>query len=249
MATDQELPLFQVHDEPESIRAVANTITSSFADDPLIRWLRPLAGPWSASDPNTSKWQYRRVLRAAADGIVLSSATVTEVDREFHKDGKVCERLTVEWDAGAVALLFPPRRRCRWTLGRILLRWKVWFLDIVSSVHEKGGNDKRVKQLMDAHERVVTNVQDTYRIPDLWYLEVIAVHPCLQGRGLGRKALHSVLDHTNDEPVILECTNGDNVAFYERLGFKVIEEVELVEDGAGVKLWFMLRQGLRKQTD
>jgi hypothetical protein len=73
---------------------------------------------------------------------VLSSATVTEVDREFHKDGKVCERLTVEWDAGAVALLFPPRRRCRWTLGRILLRWKVWFLDIVSSVHEKGGNDK-----------------------------------------------------------------------------------------------------------
>jgi ribosomal protein S18 acetylase RimI-like enzyme len=102
---------------------------------------------------------------------------------------------------------------------------------------------------MDAHERVVTNVQDTYRIPDLWYLEVIAVHPCLQGRGLGRKALRSVLDHTNDEPVILECTNGDNVAFYERLGFKVVEEVELVEDGEGVKLWFMLRQGLRKQTD
>jgi ribosomal protein S18 acetylase RimI-like enzyme len=58
-----------------------------------------------------------------------------------------------------------------------------------------------------------------------------------------------VLDHTNDEPVILECTNGDNVAFYERLGFKVVEEVELVEDGEGVKLWFMLRQGLRKQTD
>lgn len=43
---------------------------------------------------------------------------------------------------------------------------------------------------MDAHERVVTNVKDTYRISDLWYLEVIAVHPYLQGRGLGKKALH-----------------------------------------------------------
>ncbi|KAH3342893.1 hypothetical protein KXV52_000530 [Aspergillus fumigatus] len=249
MATDQELPLFQVHNDPESVRAVADTITASFADDPLIRWQGPLAGSWSTSDPNTSEWQYRRVLKAVADGIVFISATVAEVDRRFHKDGKLCERSIVERDAGVVALLFPPRRRCRWTLGRILLWLKVWFLDIVSPVHEKGANDKRLKQLMDAHERVVTNVKDTYRISDLWYLEVIAVHPYLQGRGLGKKALRSVLDHTNDEPIILECTKKDNVVVYERLGFKVVEEVKLVQDGAGVKLWFMLRQGQQKQTD
>lgn len=102
---------------------------------------------------------------------------------------------------------------------------------------------------MDAHEWVVTNIKDTYRISDLWYLEVIAVHPYLQGCGLGKKALRSVLDHTNNEPIILECTKEDNVVVYERLGFKVVEEVELVQDGAGVKLWFMLQQGQQKQTD
>ncbi|KAH3252860.1 hypothetical protein KXW23_000938 [Aspergillus fumigatus] len=75
------------------------------------------------------------------------------------------------------------------------------------------------------------------------------VHPYLQGRGLRKKALRSVLDHTNDEPIILECTKKDNVVVYERLGFKVVEEVKLVQDGAGVKLWFMLRQGQQKQTD
>ncbi|KAF4256247.1 hypothetical protein KXW12_008341 [Aspergillus fumigatus] len=152
MATDQELPLFQVHNDPESVRAVADTITASFADDPLIRWLRPLAGSWSTSDSNTSKCQYRRVLKVVADGIVFISATVAEVDRRFHKDGKLCERSIVERDAG------------------------VWFLDIVSPVYEKGANDKRLKQLRDAHERVITNVKDTYRISDLWYLEYTPIY-------------------------------------------------------------------------
>lgn len=102
---------------------------------------------------------------------------------------------------------------------------------------------QRLQILMDAHNRVISNVQPKYYVPDLWYLEVIAVHPHLQGRGLGRKALCSALDHTSNGPVILECTRQDNVAFYERMGFKVVEEVELEESGAAVKLWFMLRQG------
>lgn len=102
---------------------------------------------------------------------------------------------------------------------------------------------QRLQILMDAHNRVIADVQQKYYVPDLWYLEVIAVHPHLQGRGLGRKALCSVLDHTSNGPVILECTRQDNVAFYERMGFKVVEEVELEETGAAVKLWFMLRQG------
>ncbi|BCS27820.1 GNAT family N-acetyltransferase [Aspergillus puulaauensis] len=240
MATEHQLPLFRVYDDPESLRAVANTIIFSFAQDPLIQWLRPLADLWSVTDPNTSKWQYRRVQRAVADGIVVRSAAVGEI----YKNGDVYEH-----DAGAVALFFPPRGRVRGTLGRMLLSWKLWFLGIVSPIHEKGGNEQRLQKLMDTHDRVIKDVQQKYGIPDLWYLEVIAVHPRLQGRGLGRKALCSVLAHTNNEPVILECTNWDNVAFYERLGFKVVEEVELIEGDAAVKLWFMLRQGSETQAN
>lgn len=154
MAMDQHLPLFRVYDgaltslshyiyrvcpltqestEAESLRAVANTMIFSFAEDPLIQWLRPLAGPWSITDPNTSKWQYRRVQRAVADGTVVRSASVGEI----YKNGDVYEH-----DAGAVALLFPPRDHVRWTLDRMLLSWKLWFLDIFSPIYEKGGNEQ-----------------------------------------------------------------------------------------------------------
>lgn len=105
--------------------------------DPVISWLRPLANPWSVTDPNTTKWQYRRVQRAVADGIVLRSLAVREIRQKLHKDGDVYEH-----DAGAVALLYPPRGRVRWALGRMLLSWKLWFLDMVRPVYEKGGNEQ-----------------------------------------------------------------------------------------------------------
>lgn len=108
----------------------------------MIYWLRPLADPWSVIDPNTSKWQYRRVQRAVAEGIVLRGATVSEIGQGFEKDGEAYEGLNVEQDAGAVALLFPPRGRCRWSLGSILLLWKLWFLDILRPVYERGANEK-----------------------------------------------------------------------------------------------------------
>jgi ribosomal protein S18 acetylase RimI-like enzyme len=84
--------------------------------------------------------------------------------------------------------------------------------------------------------------------PKLWYLEVIAVHPSLQSRGLGGAVMRAILEQVAGNPIFLECTRQENIAFYEGFGFKTIEEVELAdtpahanEDGK-LKYWVMVRE-------
>jgi predicted N-acetyltransferase YhbS len=77
----------------------------------------------------------------------------------------------------------------------------------------------------------------------LWYLEVIAVHPALKSRGLGGGVMRWILDQVEGQPIYLECTRRGNVLFYQSFGFRVVEEVELVDDEDGQKLvyWVMIR--------
>ncbi|KAL4988796.1 hypothetical protein BDW68DRAFT_186866 [Aspergillus falconensis] len=258
MTTGQRLPLFRVYDEPRSIRAVANTITTSFAHDPLITWLRPRVPPWTRIETETFKWQYRRVQQAVAEGIVLKSGPPAEMDRLFPArtaasgdaepkvPGSVVEEGRSEnedgdEDAGVVVLLFPQRHQ-KWTFERLLLLCKLRLLDIFRPVHEKGTKQQRLEAMMDSHDKAIDRIKKLRRLHDFWYLEVVAVHPALQGRSLGKKAVASVLDYINHEPIVLECTSESNVPFYQKLGFEVVEEVELVEGGEAVRLWFMLRQ-------
>ncbi|KAL6230958.1 hypothetical protein BDW75DRAFT_234007 [Aspergillus navahoensis] len=265
MTTGQRLPLFRVHDEPRSIRAVANTLTTSFAHDPLITWLRPRVPPWTTIQTETFKWQYRRVQRAVAEGIILKSGPTAQIDGLFPArtaessdtepkvQGSVVDKSRSEnedraedEDAGVVVLLFPPLKRQKWTLERLLLLCKLRVLDTFRPVHEKGTKQQRLEMMMNSHDTVIDRIKKLDRLHDLWYLEVVAVHPALQGRSLGKKAMASVLDYVNHDPIVLECTSESNIPFYQKLGFKVVEEVELIEDGEAVRLWFMLRQASGK---
>ncbi|GKZ26510.1 hypothetical protein AbraIFM66951_002591 [Aspergillus brasiliensis] len=262
MATNQTLRLFRVYDERSSISAVANTITASFAQDPLITWLRPRVPPWRKDNIETYKWQYRRVQRAVADGIVLQSAPNNQILQSFSPissescrveadvKGSVPEESRSEdgdddMDAGVVALLFPPQRHQKWTFARFVLQCKLLFLDTFCARRESGTNTQRVDIMMNSHDETIERVKKLYRLSDVWYLEVVAVHPSLQGRSLGKKAMTWVLDYINHEPILLECTSESNIPFYQKLGFEVVQEVELRENGEAVKLWFMLRQESR----
>lgn len=82
-----------------------------------------------------------------------------------------------------------------------------------------------------------------YPADKLWYLEVIAVHPSLQSRGIGGKVMREVLDYIGDRPLYLECTREDNIGFYQNFGFRVVEEVELVADDQKLRYWVMIRPG------
>lgn len=97
---------------------------------------------------------------------------------------------------------------------------------------------------MNSHDKTISRVKKLHKLCDVWYLEVVAVHPSLQGRSLGKKAMAWVLEYINNTPILLECTSESNIPFYQKLGFEVVEEVELMEGGEAVKLWFMLRQVL-----
>ncbi|RAK95301.1 GNAT family N-acetyltransferase [Aspergillus ibericus CBS 121593] len=263
MAAGQILPLFRVRDERESVRAVANTITISFAQDPLIKWLRPRVPLWTRNNKGTFKWQYRRVQRAIADGIVLQSGPAAHIDRLFpsgssescHTEPEMLGSVAAQSssknddggeDAGVVVMLFPPAGHKRWTLERLFLLCKLSLLEVFRSVCDRGTNSERLEIMMTSHDEAIARVEMLHQLRDVWYLEVIAVHPSLQGRRLGKKAMNSVLDYINHEPVVLECTSEDNIPFYQKLGFETVEEVDLTENGEAVRLWIMLRRAPRR---
>lgn len=72
------------------------------------------------------------------------------------------------------------------------------------------------------------------------------MHPSLQSRGLGGAIVSSIVEYVGVNPVYLECTRQENIGFYESFGFRVVEEMELVDDGGcqedeQLKYWVMVR--------
>ena len=74
-----------------------------------------------------------------------------------------------------------------------------------------------------------------------YYLFTIAVHPSLQGSGVGSQLLRVALEEADrrKQPAYLENTKQKNLAFYRKHGFEVLEEVN---PGDGCPpLWLMWR--------
>ncbi|HEX5940226.1 MAG TPA: GNAT family N-acetyltransferase [Dehalococcoidia bacterium] len=66
-----------------------------------------------------------------------------------------------------------------------------------------------------------------YAPEEHYYLFVLGVEPDLQGKGIGGQLMKPVLDRADAEkrPCYLESSNPRNVPFYERHGFRVMEEL------------------------
>lgn len=97
---------------------------------------------------------------------------------------------------------------------------------------------------MTAHNTTKSRLQHSTN-NNLWYLEIIAVHPRLQSRGLGGKVMSYILDYVGpQQSIYLECTREDNVGFYERFGFRVLEKVVLRDQGEECVYWGMVREGM-----
>lgn len=62
-----------------------------------------------------------------------------------------------------------------------------------------------------------------------WYLALLGVDPELQGRGVGTRLLEPVLARCDADrvPAYLETQKPENVSWYARAGFEVVEEVRL----------------------
>lgn len=75
-----------------------------------------------------------------------------------------------------------------------------------------------------------------------WYLNVLGVEPSLQGKGHGSALVGHKLEDIDQQgiPAYLETSLAKNVKFYEKLGFQVIKEGNILE--TEVYQYFMLRE-------
>lgn len=71
-----------------------------------------------------------------------------------------------------------------------------------------------------------------------WFLNILAIHPDSQGKGIG-KALHEVVAKQADvegRACYLESSKFDpNVKIYEKLGYRLLEEMDCVDPADGRK--------------
>jgi GNAT superfamily N-acetyltransferase len=74
-----------------------------------------------------------------------------------------------------------------------------------------------------------------------WYLPMIGVEPCAQGKGLGAELMRHALARCDQERALayLEASKPQNIPFYLRFGFEVIGEIQI---GAAPPVTPMLRR-------
>lgn len=99
---------------------------------------------------------------------------------------------------------------------------------------------QRVCMMFESHEQQNRALRQRFG-KRLWYIEVIAVNPEQQGRGLGSKIMRTVLQRTKNDPVFLECTDESNVGFYEKFGFRTVNEAVLRDGDDVTKSWVMVK--------
>jgi GNAT superfamily N-acetyltransferase len=73
-----------------------------------------------------------------------------------------------------------------------------------------------------------------------WHVGPVAVEGGMRGMGIGSQLMEAFCDHLRDrrEAAYLETDKPENVVFYERFGFEVIDEAEVLE----TPNWYMRRE-------
>ncbi len=89
--------------------------------------------------------------------------------------------------------------------------------------------------------RVMEVLEATHPHEDCWYLNLLAVEPAAQGRGIGSALLRAVTDQADAQGArcYLEATSDDNRRLYERHGF--VATSAIIVDSTCPPLWAMWR--------
>jgi len=87
--------------------------------------------------------------------------------------------------------------------------------------------------------RVYELLREHHPVDRHWYLGTLGVEPALWGRGIGTDLLSAWLRLVDADrmPAYLETDAADNIRFYQRAGFDVVEEIRIL----GVGIWTMRR--------
>jgi len=90
--------------------------------------------------------------------------------------------------------------------------------------------------------RYLTAIEKAHPKEDLWYLQLLACAPEHQRTGVGVSLMEGSLSRADDDGVAayLETQNEDNLAYYARFGFEVVNVLSPVR--AGPPLWALRRE-------
>ncbi len=82
-----------------------------------------------------------------------------------------------------------------------------------------------------------------------WYILVLGAHPDHQGKGLGGELLKPILQKADEQKVAvyLECSNPKSLDFYDKHGFRVMEEIVPIQGCPPV--WRLIRRPLSESTE
>jgi predicted N-acetyltransferase YhbS len=74
-----------------------------------------------------------------------------------------------------------------------------------------------------------------------WYLAMLGVDPQWQRQGIGGALMRSVFETADRDsvPCYLEAPTIENMRYYERRGFRVVEETDIPD--SNIHLWCMKR--------
>ena len=140
-------------------------------------------------------------------------------------------RITTSHEAKAASVWLPPGPGV--TIPRMILSGML-------SVPFRTGFGPFVK-FMTANE-IMDKIHKARMPEPHWYLLVVGIDPEMQGQGAGSAIVREglALADRESKPCYLDTSERRNLAFYERLGFVVLEEATL--GNGGPKAWAMRRE-------
>lgn len=194
----------------DDVAGVARVLSRSAQEDPFFRWLFP--------DEEMRMARIRRFFALTSGfGYVPHGDTQVTEARDGPEDTPVVR---------GAALWAPPTANPEGPLVS-LRAWPHW-----------GSLISRAR--LTAFVRVFAEWKlATPQEPHL-YLATLGVDPAVAGTGVGGGLLASGVDHADSErlPVFTQTLNDKAIGFYERFGFRVVQEVENPDAGT---TYFLLR--------
>lgn len=194
------------------LRELSATLSRAFFDDPVMMWIFP--------DGKTRAGYLTRMFAAMTRHHHLPRGGVEVADP--GTDTSTGPRPGV----GAAALWDPPNQwqESRWAEFAMMPA----FLRVFGL---RSGTARAIQETMKRKHPEEPH----------WYLAAIGSDPAVRGQGYGQALMRSRLDRCDAEycPAYLESSKPENVPYYQRFGFRVMEEIPL--PGGGPPLWAMWR--------
>jgi GNAT superfamily N-acetyltransferase len=118
-------------------------------------------------------------------------------------------------------------------------------LPVATQLRQVGGSLRalavRPRALVDGSKYLLA-VDHVHPRDRHWYLQLLVVDPSVQRRGIGGLLQQPGLERADTDglPCYLETQAPENLAYYRRFGYEVVDELSPVKNGP--PLWTMLRQ-------